>query len=60
MKSPSAFVLVLALVRLREKEGRGDEAESLLEGLLREDPLNPVLARQLKALRAGKSGTPPP
>ena len=58
--APDRLSLNLALVRLRTKEGRGDEAETLLEGLVREDPLNPVLARQLKALRAGKSGTPPP
>lgn len=58
--APDRMSLKLALVRLREKEGRAAEAEALLEGLLREDPLNPVLVRALKVLRAGNSGTPFP
>ena len=58
--APDRMSLKLALVRLLEKQERSAEAEALLEELLREDPLNPVLVGELKTFRAGDSRTPAP
>jgi tetratricopeptide (TPR) repeat protein len=52
---PERVSVRLSLSRLREKQGRSEEALSLLGALLREDPFNPILRRRFNALRTAQS-----
>jgi 4-amino-4-deoxy-L-arabinose transferase-like glycosyltransferase len=54
-REPGRTSIRWSLSRLREKQGRWEEALSLTEALVREDPFNPRFKRRLKALRAVQS-----